>query len=199
MTSKQMRRVAPPFEFDLRQPEPGETSAVSMTAGFIPGLTTTNRLPQIAEAPNHLRRDANDRQNPKNERRHEQANSFGIKVTNIQVVEHSFSAFSPLLSDKELAKILITSVPWVRAHAKDIPGFERLGDYYRFRCVAIEQWLGSLERLLEVVQVAALLKVPKSWVYANADDIPGVLRLGGYVRFRPAVIRQFLGGSGVAQ
>ena len=90
-------------------------------------------------------------------------------------------------------------MPWVRGHAHEIPGFERLGSYYRFRCGAVEQWLGSLECLLETEQTATLLKVPTSWVYANADQLPGVLRLGRYLRFRPTVIKQFLGGSGVAQ
>jgi hypothetical protein len=47
--------------------------------------------------------------------------------------------------------------------------------------------------------VAKLLGVPESWVYANADDIPGVLRLGHYVRFRPALIQSFLAGSEVVQ
>jgi hypothetical protein len=88
---------------------------------------------------------------------------------------------------------------WVRSHAGEIPGFERLGSYFRFRSAAIEQWLGSLDRLLESHDVAALLKVPKSWVYANADQIPGVLRLGRYVRFCPVNINRFLGGSEVAQ
>jgi len=41
--------------------------------------------------------------------------------------------------------------------------------------------------------------VPESWVYANADEIPGVLRLGRYLRFRPAMIQQFLTGSEVGQ
>ena len=43
------------------------------------------------------------------------------------------------------------------------------------------------------------MKVPTSWVYANADQVPGVLRLGRYVRFRPTIINQFLGGSEVVQ
>ena len=91
------------------------------------------------------------------------------------------------------------TLEWVRAHATEIPGIERLGSYYRFRSTMIEQWLGSLDRLLEAEQVAALLKVPTSWVYTNANELPGVLRLGRYVRFRPNVIRHFLSGSGVAQ
>jgi len=43
------------------------------------------------------------------------------------------------------------------------------------------------------------MDVPKSWVYANADDIPGVLRLGHYVRFRPTILLPFLQGSEVVQ
>jgi predicted DNA-binding transcriptional regulator AlpA len=110
-----------------------------------------------------------------------------------------FLAFSPLLSDRELADILVTTVAWLRAHASEIPGFERLGTYYRFRSSAVEQWLGSLNRLLDAEQAAELMKVPTSWVYANADEIPGALRLGRYVRFRPTVFNQFLGGSEVVQ
>jgi len=120
-------------------------------------------------------------------------------LTQTYTAESQLSAISPLLSDSDVANILATTVPWVRGHAQEIPGFERLGSYYRFRSSAVEQWLGSLDRLLEAEQTAALLNVPPSWVYANADQIPGVLRIGRYVRFRQAVIKQFLGGSGVAQ
>ena len=108
-------------------------------------------------------------------------------------------AFTPLLSDQEVADILITTVDWLRSHASEIPGLERLGMYYRFHRKPLEQWLGSLDRLLVAEQVAALMKVPPSWVYANADKIPGVLRLGRYVRFRPTVVRQFLSGSEACQ
>jgi predicted DNA-binding transcriptional regulator AlpA len=105
----------------------------------------------------------------------------------------------PMFSDKDLAQILRMTSDWIRSHATEIPGFERLGAYYRFRVSAIEQWLGALERVLEAEDVAKLLNVPTSWVYANADEIPGVLRLGRYIRFRPAVIKRFLGGSSLAQ
>jgi predicted DNA-binding transcriptional regulator AlpA len=104
-----------------------------------------------------------------------------------------------MLSDKDLAQILKLTSEWVRSHSTELPGLERLGSYYRFRASAIEQWLGALECVLEAEDVAELLNVPTSWVYANADQIPGVLRLGRYVRFRPAVIRQFIGGSELAQ
>lgn len=116
-----------------------------------------------------------------------------------QLAEASASVFPPFLSDKELAEVLVITSTWVRSHASEIPGFERLGSYYRFRSAAIEHWLGSLDRLLEAAQVSALLKVPASWVYANADQIPGVLRLGRYLRFRPDTINEFLGGSEVVQ
>jgi predicted DNA-binding transcriptional regulator AlpA len=104
-----------------------------------------------------------------------------------------------LLCDKDIADVLVMTKAWVRSHATEIPGFVPLGSYYRFRRADVERWLGSLDQLLEAEQVAVLLKVPTSWVYANADDIPGVLRLGRYVRFRPTVIHNFIGGSEVVQ
>ncbi|HWR52592.1 MAG TPA: hypothetical protein VN428_15890 [Bryobacteraceae bacterium] len=116
-----------------------------------------------------------------------------------QLAETPVPAFTPLLSDEEVADILVMTVEWVRIHSAEIPGLKRLGMYYRFHSRPFEQWLGSLDRLLEAEQVASLLKVPTSWVYANADQLPGVLRLGRYVRFRPTVIKQFLGGSEACQ
>jgi len=103
--------------------------------------------------------------------------------------------FPTFLSDNELADILITTTDWVRSHASEIPGFRKLGSYFRFCSKSVEQWLGGLERLFVAEQVAVLTKVPESWVYANADEIPGLLRLGRYVRFRPTAIHQFLSGA----
>jgi predicted DNA-binding transcriptional regulator AlpA len=105
----------------------------------------------------------------------------------------------PLLSDKDVADILHMTIAWVRSHADEIPGFRRLGSYFRFCSQEVEHWLGSLDQLFEAEMVATLLCVPQSWVYANADEIPGVLRLGRYVRFRPAVIYLFLAGPEVVQ
>ena len=116
-----------------------------------------------------------------------------------ELAETPFLAFPPLLSDQDLAGILVVTTAWVRSHASEIPGFKRLGSYFRFCSQAVEQWLGSQERLFESEAVSALLGVPESWVYANADEISGVLRLGRYVRFRPAVIQQFLAGSEVVR
>ena len=107
--------------------------------------------------------------------------------------------FTPLLSDKDVADILVMTIAWVRSHADEIPGFKRLGSYFRFCSQEVEHWLGSLDQLFEADTVAALLCVPQSWVYANADQLPGVLRLGRYVRFRPAIIHLFLAGSEVVQ
>ncbi len=54
----------------------------------------------------------------------------------------------------------------------------------------------GLERLLTVGEVAALLQVPPSWVYArtrqrSAERIPG-FRLGKYWRFREADVLAWL-------
>ncbi len=77
-----------------------------------------------------------------------------------QPAETPVLAFTALLSDQEVADILIMTVEWVRSHASEIPGLERLGMYYRFHRKPIEQWLGSLDRLLDADQVAAFMKVP---------------------------------------
>lgn len=116
-----------------------------------------------------------------------------------QPAETPVLAFTSLLSDREIADILIMTVEWVRSHATEIPGLERLGMYYRFHRKPIEQWLGSLDRLLGADQVAEFMKLPTSWVYANADQIPGILHIGRYIRFRPTVIAQFLSGSEACQ
>ena len=97
-----------------------------------------------------------------------------------QLAETPVSAFTSLLSDGELAEILVMTVEWVRSHAGEIPGLERLGMYYRFHRKPIEQWLGSLDRLLEVDQVAVL-----QW--RKGMPIPGnntrLMRLGNLKRF----------------
>ena len=107
--------------------------------------------------------------------------------------------YPAFLTDRDVAEILVLTSDWVRTHANDIPGFRRLGSYFRFCRQSVEEWLGGLDSLFVAEQVAALARVPKSWVYANADEIPGVLRLGHYVRFRPKMIRLFLIGSDVGQ
>lgn len=122
-----------------------------------------------------------------------------LKQSENQFAETPALVFTPLLSDNDLANILVMTTAWVRSHAGEIPGFKRLGSYFRFCSQSVEQWLGSLDRLFEAAEVSVLLAVPESWVYANADQIPGVLRLGRYVRFRPTIIRGFLGGSEVVQ
>jgi hypothetical protein len=41
-------------------------------------------------------------------------------------------AFPSLLSDSDLAIILVMTISWVRSHAREIPGFKKLGSYFRF-------------------------------------------------------------------
>lgn len=57
----------------------------------------------------------------------------------------------------------------------------------------------ALDELITVADVAALLKVSKSWVYEHtrargkpqSDRLPHI-KLGKYVRFDPHVVRAFL-------
>ena len=56
--------------------------------------------------------------------------------------------------------------------------------------------VNDVDRLLTVEDVAALLQVPPSWVYARTrqrglEKLPFV-RIGKYVRFEPAAIRAFV-------
>ena len=56
-----------------------------------------------------------------------------------------------------------------------------------------------LEELLTVDEVAALLKVPRSWVYEHtrargtprAERLP-YIKLGKYLRFDPRAVREFI-------
>jgi predicted DNA-binding transcriptional regulator AlpA len=48
---------------------------------------------------------------------------------------------------------------------------------------------------LTVEEVADLLRVPPSWVYANKRFIPGYVQLGRYVRFRKGPLAQFMTSS----
>ncbi len=46
---------------------------------------------------------------------------------------------------------------------------------------------------------AARLRVPKTWVYAHFEQIPGHFRLGRYLRFRRRVFERWLEGNGTCQ
>ena len=48
------------------------------------------------------------------------------------------------------------------------------------------------EYLVTPAEVAELLRVPITWIYAHQGELPGLLRLGRYVRFRRVAIEQFL-------
>jgi hypothetical protein len=51
--------------------------------------------------------------------------------------------------------------------------------------------------LLTVDEVAAKLRVPRSWVYSHADEL-GVFRAGKYLRFDWAIVRERL-AAGILQ
>jgi hypothetical protein len=46
-----------------------------------------------------------------------------------QLAETTVPAFTPLLSDSDVANILVVTIAWVRSHAAEIPGFKRLGSW----------------------------------------------------------------------
>jgi len=46
--------------------------------------------------------------------------------------------------------------------------------------------------LMTPEEVATALRVHRSWVYAHQQEIPGLVRLGHYVRFRRVAIMEFL-------
>jgi hypothetical protein len=54
----------------------------------------------------------------------------------------------------------------------------------------MEHLLGEID-FLDVSETANWLRVPKSWVYAHADDL-GADHLGKYLRFRPGRILERL-------
>ena len=52
--------------------------------------------------------------------------------------------------------------------------------------------------LLTVDEVAAILRVPRSWVYSHLSQLP-VIRLGRYVRFKRSEVERFLENRGPCQ
>jgi len=56
----------------------------------------------------------------------------------------------------------------------------------------------AIGALLTVDEVAAILRVPKSWIYAHLSDLP-TIRLGRYVRFKRSDIDEFLSRRGSCQ
>ena len=83
-------------------------------------------------------------------------------------------ATNPLLTDHERAKILRVNFTWIRSHAREIPSFQRLGSYFRFRSNAIEQWLGNLDSCV------------------NADRIFSFIHPGRYVQPMGSGFKRFL-------
>jgi excisionase family DNA binding protein len=59
---------------------------------------------------------------------------------------------------------------------------------------ALEVANSSVDRssLMTPDEVATALRVPLSWVYAHQRKLPGLVRLGRYVRFRRAAVEKFL-------
>lgn len=119
--------------------------------------------------------------------------------TDLSIAVPLITVVDPILDKAELAKLLRVPSTWIASHAEMIPGMFRLGRYLRFRRAPIMEWLGSLAPVLLPDEAAMVFRIPASWIYSHADEIPGVLRLGYYVRFRRSVIEAFIGGSEICQ
>jgi predicted DNA-binding transcriptional regulator AlpA len=115
--------------------------------------------------------------------------------THIEAGQLALPLLDSVLNKTEAAALLSVPTTWVATHSEAIPGAFRLGRNLRFRRAVVEEWLGGSSPLLKPEQVAEILRVNTSWVYAHADQIPGVMRLGYYIRFKPSMLLAFLNGS----
>jgi hypothetical protein len=52
-------------------------------------------------------------------------------------------------------------------------------------------------RLLTAAEVSERLRVPISWVRKHGGQLPGVVRLGKYIRWESARLDQFIAGGGL--
>ena len=112
------------------------------------------------------------------------------------ILPNTIPGYQPLLSDEEVATILAMTLDWsvpMRTTSRDSGALAITSASITIPFSSgSADWRSSFrpKRLLRCS------KSGKSWIYANADQIPGSIRLGRYLRFRPAVIRAFLGWVG---
>ena len=52
--------------------------------------------------------------------------------------------------------------------------------------------------LLTAAEVAELLRVPLSWVRKHGKELPGLVRLGKYVRWSATELDRFIAGGGLS-
>lgn len=104
----------------------------------------------------------------------------------------TFPLLDSVLNKTEVSNLLAVPETWVATHSDLIPGAFRLGRNLRFRRAVIEEWLCGTSPLLKPEEVGEILQVNTTWVYGHADQIPGVIRLGYYVRFKPSMLLAFL-------
>ncbi len=128
-------------------------------------------------------------------RRENPASAYGevtLTQTQCEAEQLSLPLLDSVLNKTEVSKLLSVPGTWVATHSTMIPGAFRLGRNLRFRRAVIEEWLGGTSPMLVPEQVAEILRVNRSWIYAHADQIPGVMRLGYYVRFKPSTLLAFV-------
>lgn len=52
-------------------------------------------------------------------------------------------------------------------------------------------------RLLTAAEVSERLRVPISWVRKHGAELPGIVRLGKYIRWDSARLNEFVAGGGL--
>jgi len=62
----------------------------------------------------------------------------------------------------------------------------------------MEQLNNGFRRLLTIKEVSERFGVPKSWLYARSrhNALPGMVRLGKYVRFNADIIEEYIENGG---
>ena len=58
--------------------------------------------------------------------------------------------------------------------------------------------LPEAEALLTAPELAERLRVPLSWVRKHGKDLPGLVRLGKYVRWSATELDRFIAGGGLS-
>ena len=56
----------------------------------------------------------------------------------------------------------------------------------------------GIRRLLTAAEVAERLRVPVSWVRKHGGEIPGMVRLGKYVRWNERELQRFIDDGGLS-
>ena len=140
-----------------------------------------------------------------------------VNSSDVEQFNPNFDApvfIEPVLTVEEVAKLLRMEPSWVYTQGPTLRGYRKFGRHVRFIKGDVARLLMSVAGTYEPVdfdavvfidpvliasEVANLLRVDTSWVYAHAREIPGYRKFGRYVRFIKGEIVRFLGSSSHAE